>query len=91
VGDLAIGWVRRSRRGWAWLDGDDAPLAEESECYEVSISGTGFMRQATVSEPTYVYAAADRAADGASGTLRVEVSQVGTHARSRPATLTIAI
>lgn len=28
-------WARRSRAGWGWIDGRDAPLAEESEAYRL--------------------------------------------------------
>ncbi len=30
-------WVRRSRAGWRWIDGVDAPLGEEAEAYRVTI------------------------------------------------------
>jgi hypothetical protein len=90
-GDVAISWVRRSRSGWAWLDGADAPLVEEVERYEVTISGGALKRQVAVTEPAFLYPAADQAADGASGTIEIGVSQIGTHARSRPAALTIVI
>ncbi len=36
-GGLRIEWTRRSRTGWSWSDGMDAPLAEETEAYRVSI------------------------------------------------------
>lgn len=41
--NLTITWTRRARFGAEWLDGDDVPLAEASEEYEVDIldsSGT---------------------------------------------------
>jgi hypothetical protein len=38
-GDVALSWVRRSRAGWRWVDGVDAPLAEEREAYVVSFDG----------------------------------------------------
>lgn len=40
-GDLAINWVRRSRAGWRWIDGADAPLAEEAEAYAITIASPG--------------------------------------------------
>jgi hypothetical protein len=89
--DLLIRWVRRSRAGWPWLDGTDAPLGEEHEDYELSISGAGFARQIRVAEPRYRYSAADQAADGAAGATTIQIVQIGTHARSRPATATILI
>lgn len=38
---LAISWVRRSRAGWRWIDGADAPLAEEVEAYAITIAAPG--------------------------------------------------
>ncbi len=35
-GGLTLNWVRRSRGGWMWADGVDAPLHEQSEAYEVT-------------------------------------------------------
>lgn len=31
----ALHWALRSRAGWGWIDGRDAPLAEESEAYRL--------------------------------------------------------
>jgi hypothetical protein len=87
-GDLVIQWVRRSRRGWAWLSGGDTPLGEEAERYRLAIAGAGFERIAESDSPTYLYAAAARAADGG-GPLTISVRQAGTFAASRPALLAI--
>lgn len=38
VQGLSVGWVRRSRNGYAWLDGADAPLGEASEAYRLTYS-----------------------------------------------------
>ena len=85
-GDLDIFWTRRSRQGWAWRDGGDAPLGEEAERYRIAISGAGFERVAEVGAPTCRYTAAERAADGA-GPILVSVSQLGSLAASHPAIL----
>lgn len=90
-GDLAFSWVRRSRNGWTWLSGSDTPLGEENEAYRVELSGTGFARSATVSEPAYVYSAAQQGADGSSGALTLSVMQIGTVATSRAATIGLQI
>lgn len=37
-GDLTIRWARRSRLGWRWIDGADAPLGEEQEAYRLTIT-----------------------------------------------------
>lgn len=86
-GDIVIDWVRRSRRGWVWLDGGDAPLGEESEAYRLSLRGGGFERTATPGEPRYLYTVAEQAEDGAAGTLVIEVAQLGTVSASRPAAI----
>lgn len=33
-----LAWTRRSRAGWSWTDGRDAPLGEESERYRVGFA-----------------------------------------------------
>jgi hypothetical protein len=64
TGDLALAWIRRSRAGWAWLDGTDAPLAEEQERYRVSVvQGGTVVRQWEVLAPAATYSAADQQAD----------------------------
>lgn len=40
-GGLAIRWTRRSRAGWRWSDGVDAPLVEEAEGYRVTLHDAG--------------------------------------------------
>ena len=88
AGDISINWVRRSRRGWFWIDGSDTPLGEERESYALRLSGTGFERHAVSNVPTFLYTAQQQAADGLAGPLTIEVRQLGTAAPSRPATLT---
>jgi hypothetical protein len=86
-GDLELSWVRRSRAGWAWSDGADVPLGEETERYQVTIVGAGFRREVSSGESRFTYSALLQAADGAAGTIDIEVVQLGTHAQSRPARL----
>ncbi len=83
--DILISWVRRSRLGWAWADGSDTPLGEESEAYRLSLSGLGFERALTLAQPSYVYSAAQQLEDGLAGALTIGVRQLGTVAASRPA------
>ena len=87
-GDIAIDWVRRSRSGWAWVSGADAPLGEEQEAYRLVLSGAGFERAVLLSSPSYTYTAAEQSADGFSGVLAGTVTQLGTAAPSRPAEFT---
>lgn len=63
-GDIIIGWTRRSRQGFDWIDGADAPIAEESERYEIDILDGGTIRRTLSSTtPQAIYSAADQQAD----------------------------
>lgn len=86
-GDILIRWTRRSRGGWAWLSAADTPLGEEREAYRLTLSGDGFARTIELIAPHHVYATAAQAADGLTGALHIAVTQIGTHAPSRPASL----
>ena len=92
-GDTEVRWVRRSREGWAWRDGVDAPLAEERERYRVTrIVGSSTVVE-EVGEPRHVYAAAARGADIAGGATSVvfAIVQVGASGVSDPASLSISL
>jgi hypothetical protein len=71
-GDWQFGWVRRSRIGWQWLDGVDAPLGEALESYRIDLKRAGTVfRSATVSAPAiWIYAAASITADNLCGYYR---------------------
>lgn len=78
AGGHGIRWVRRTRiEGDSW-SGYDVPLGEDAELYLVRIRATDgtLLREATVTAPAFVYAAADRAADGATGSYRIEIAQI---------------
>lgn len=94
-GGWRFDWIRRSRAGWSWSDGADAPLAEEQELYRIDlIHGGVVFRSATVASPQWSYDAASIAADltiGMGGAVTVEVRQIGTHGPGRPAFLSITI
>ncbi len=84
-GTTEVRWVRRSRTGWAWLDGVDAPLGEESERYLVEwrpVSGS--TRSEEVFAPAATLSAADRTV---SSTLSIR--QIGANGLSPPAVLTL--
>lgn len=89
-GDLLIGWVRRSRIGWGWQDGADAPLGEEQERYLLQLEGAGFARSVECFAPGYLYSTGQQADDGA-GTVTLTITQIGTVAASRPASLTVEL
>jgi hypothetical protein len=83
-GSLRLGWTRRSRAGWTWLDDTDAPLAEEGERYRaVAARSGGAPLSVDLSEPAWTLTPADLAALG-EGPLRLSVVQVGTAASSLP-------
>lgn len=80
-GVAVIAWTRRSRAGWRWIDGVDAPLAEERELYRVTI---GSAPSVETSEPTITLAAAERSAG-----VTVSIRQVGSAGTSPAANLFI--
>jgi hypothetical protein len=84
-GDALVRWTRRSRLGWSWDDGRDAPLVEETERYRVAWSHGGLMEEATVTTPSMTVPAAHRHA----GPVTVTVRQLGTFADSAVATIII--
>lgn len=89
-GSLAVSWIRRSRRGWAWLDEVDAPLGETAEQYRVTVVGAGGSVEATSGAQQIVIPAADLAGAG-SGVATVEVRQIGDFAASRAASINVIL
>lgn len=71
-GRVAIGWTRRSRVGWRWLDGVDVPLGEEVERYRITVGD----QVEELPAPGWT----GQAADGA----RVTIRQLGTWGASAP-------
>ena len=88
-GDIAISWVRRSRSGWAWLSGSDAPIGEEAEAYRLVLTGTGFERTVNLATPGYTYTVAQQGEDAWSGALDIRVAQIGAYASSRTSEIRI--
>jgi len=86
-GGATVRWTRRSRAGWRWIDGVDAPLAEESEAYRVRLTtgttGTD-VRDIDVAVPWIVLSAAER-----SGPVGVAVRQRGVFGESLAAELIV--
>jgi hypothetical protein len=82
---IRIEWTRRSRVGWAWLDGTDAPIGEETEQYRLVLtSGPRTLRIIETEVPRYDYSFTARTADGVSGTVDIAVVQLGAIAPSDP-------
>jgi hypothetical protein len=89
-----ISWVRQSRGGWSWVDGVDAPLAEERESYNVIVvPSVGPVRTVETATPFWAYTSAARATDIAAGStwVQISVSQIGAFAVSDAATLTLSL
>ena len=89
-GGAQCSWVRRSTRGWAWLDSVDSPLASATERYRVSLRGDVSERQVETSAPSLAISAAELAELGG-GNVTIAVVQVGDYAASRPAELLLSI
>lgn len=86
-GTIRIAWTRRSRAGWAWLDGADIPLGEDDERYRLSLTSDGTTRIVETASATFDYAAADQTAGLSAGTsaLAVSIAQLGRFGTSDPA------
>jgi len=83
-GGATVRWTPRSRAGWRWIDGVDAPLAEESEAYRVTLTTGTEVRDIDVAVPWIVLSAAER--DGPVG---VAVRQRGVFGESLAAELIV--
>jgi Putative phage tail protein len=82
-GRIDLSWSRRSRDGWRWIDNVDAPLAEESERYALTITpDVGVVVQVETMATGYSYTPPF----GASSTT-VSIVQIGTFGPSRAAVL----
>lgn len=85
AGGWRFDWVRRSRRGWAWSDGIDAPLAEEAERYRIDVQPPdGPATRREVTEPSLLLTDDEAPA----GTV-LQVRQIGSAGVSFPATCTV--
>lgn len=84
-GAMALGWVRRSRGAWLWLDGVDTPLNEESELWEITVGdpASPAMRWQTGST-AFTVTAAQIAGLPTSAPHYFTVRQIGRNAASKP-------
>lgn len=86
-GSVRFAWERRSRAGWSWTDGADAPLAEDGERWALVVTGAGGApRTAEIEGGTYLYAASAIAADGAAAATQftLQIARLGSLGRSLP-------
>ena len=72
-----------------WPDGSEVPIGESSEKYRVTVEGSATTVTFDAFEPLIVIPA--DALAGMTGTLTINVVQVGDYAESRPASTSIAI
>lgn len=80
-GGLYLSWIRRSRLGWLSPAGTDLPLGESVERYRVVVEGPGGTLTFTPPEPQLAVPA--EALAGMTGTVTINVSQIGDFAESR--------
>jgi hypothetical protein len=80
-----LSWTRRSRLGWDWRDGVDAPLGEERERYRVTVTSGGGERVVESEVPWIALAEAEWAGGG-----MASVQQIGSQGLSPAATLIMA-
>lgn len=89
-GNLSLAWVRRSRKGFAWIDGIDAPLGESFERYRVNIDGPGGSFEVVTGEPS-LEILASQLADIGPGQVSVDICQIGDLAVSHASTITLTL
>lgn len=87
-GSLELGWTRRSRRGFAWIDAVDVPPDPDHNGYRISIAGSAASAEHSVTEPQLVVTPAELASLGI-GPWIITARQVGSIGLSRPSTITI--
>lgn len=75
-GDIRFSWIRRGRVDADKWDGSDIPLGEEREEYRIDIAPPRgeVVRTAVVTEPSWVYAAAELGGDFGVAPAEIEVS-----------------
>lgn len=86
AGGLVLGWTRRSRLGWSWNDGRDAPLGEQEERYRVMLARDG-AAMAIETGATNLRAPAAMLATLGSGAVTATITQLGTFGPSQPGTM----
>ncbi len=77
AGNVAIGWIRRTRSGGDTWSGLDVPLGEAYEAYLLRVvNGGATLREITLSQTQWTYAAAMMSADGAGSDFEIHVAQL---------------
>ncbi|GAA6158337.1 hypothetical protein NBRC116589_05110 [Ruegeria sp. HU-ET01832] len=77
AGDDQLSWIRRTRIDGDDWSGIDVPLGEETESYLVQVRAEGaLVRELISANPSWIYTAAMKSADGVSAGYTVQVAQV---------------
>ncbi|WP_170752597.1 baseplate multidomain protein megatron [Ruegeria lacuscaerulensis] len=77
AGDDQLSWIRRTRIDGDDWSGIDVPLGEETESYLVQVRAEGALVRELISpNPSWIYTAAMKSADGVSAGYTVQVAQV---------------
>ena len=82
-----LSWTPGSRLGWMWPQGTEVPLGESAERYRVTVQGSAGKLTFAVTEPHVSISADDLV--GMTGTLAINVVQIGDFAESRPAATSV--
>jgi hypothetical protein len=93
-GDMLISWTRRSREGWRWQSGIDAPIGEERLAFRIMITPSdGATRMIESGSESFRYTGAERAADVSSGATHIVVAvhQIGARGISLPLRFTLTL
>ncbi len=83
-GYATLRWARRSRAGWRWIDGADAPLVEENESYRLTFRNAERSTSIEVAATSLVLTEADLAPWDA-----IDLRQHGRNGDSPPRTLAL--
>ncbi len=77
-GDISISWLRRSRTDFDIWGGDEVPLEEKTESYNVYVRGFGgdLIRKFHTTASSAIYRYAQQVLDGAPAALRFEIMQL---------------
>lgn len=91
-GGMTLSWIRRSRAGFAWIDGRDAPLDEREERYRIRWSAGPVTGAADVTASVHGLSPAQVAACAAAAdSLTVQVEQLGEAGESPALIFTTAL
>ena len=86
-GALSLTWTRRSRLGWFTAEDVGPPLGESAERYRITLQVSAGTLTFESTQPALVVPA-DQIA-GMTGSVTIEVVQIGDFAQSRPARLSL--